>query len=174
MRTLSITLGVYPNDYLKGYTPPKVTREGYKVTTCRTAYDLDNTELELYCEFPDNEPMMGAYLSLFINSVIDGLVEAIDKNPQPTDTTRLATFQTNKEFYHNFFKIHHLFIQAMAFIALDKYMGCPETKWDPAISELNDLELRFYNQNPDYHHFDPISIDIRQITLDTYIASRTE
>lgn len=174
MKTLSITLGVYPNDYLKGYTPPKVTQEGYKVTTCRTAYDLDNTELELYYEFPGNEPMRETYLSKFINSVIDRLTKAIGQNPQPTDTTRLATFQTNKEFYHDFFEIHQLFIQAMAFIALDKHMGCPETKWDPAISELNDLELKFYNQNPDYHHFDPISIDIRQISNDTYIASRTE
>lgn len=174
MKTLSITLGYYPNDYLKGYTPPKVTQEGYKVTTCRTAYDLDNTELELYYNFPDNEPMMETYLSQFMKSVINRLTRAIDQNPQPTDTTRLATFRTNKEFYHDFFEIHQLFIQAMAFIALDKHMGCPETKWDPTISELDDLYLKFYNQNPDYHHFDPISIDIRQITFDTYVASRTE
>lgn len=174
MNTLSITLGYYPNDYLKDYTPPKVSIDGYKVTTCRTAYDLDNTELELYYEFPDNEPMREKYLSLFINSVIDRLTKAIDQNPQPTDTSRLATFQTNKEFYHEFFRIHQLFIQAMAFIALDKHMGCPETKWDPAISELGDLYLKFHNQNPDYHHFDPIEIEIRQISNDTYVASRTE
>jgi hypothetical protein len=174
MNTLSITLGVYPNDYLKGYTPPKVTQEGYKVTTCRTAYDLTTTELELYYSFPDNEPMIEKYLSLFMKSVINRLTKAIDQNPQPTDTTPLATFQTNKEFYHEFFKIHHLFIQAMAFIALDKYRGCPETKWDPILSKLDDLYIKFYNQNPDYHHFDPIEIDIRQITLDTYVASRTE
>lgn len=174
MNTLSITLGYYPNEYLKGYTPPKVTREGYKVTTCRTAYDLDTTELELVYNFPDNEPTRESYLSQFMKSVINRLTKAIDKNPQPTDTSRLATFQTNKEFYHDFFKIHHLFIQAMAFIALDKHMGCPETKWDPILSKLDDLHVKFYNQNPDYHQFDPISIDIRQITLDTYVASRTE
>ena len=174
MNTLSITLGYYPNDYLKGYTPPKVTQEGYKVTTCRTAYDLDNTELELYYEFPDNESMRETYLSKFMESVIGKLTRAIDQNPQPTDTTHLATFRTNKEFYHDFFEIHQLFIQAMAFIALDKYMGCPETKWDPAISELDDLHVKFYNQNPDYHDFDPIEIEIRQISNDTYVASRTE
>lgn len=176
MKTLSITLGFYPNDYLKGYTPPKVTQEGYKVTTCKTAYDLDNTELELYYNFPDHEPLIETYLSIFINSVLDRLTEAIDQDPKPTDTSRLAmaTFQTNKEFYHNFFEIHQLFIQAMAFIALDKHMGCPETKWDPAISELDDLYIKFYNQNPDYHQFDPIEIEIRQISKDTYVASRTE
>lgn len=176
MKTLSITLGFYPNEYLKGYTPPKVTREGYKVTTCRTAspFDEDTTELELYYNFPDHEPMIETYLSHFMKSVIGRLTKAIDKNPQPTDTSRLATFQTNKEFYHDFFNIHHLFIQAMAFIALDKYLGCPETKWDPILSKLGDLYIKFHNQNPDYHQFDPISIEIRQITNDTYVASRTE
>lgn len=174
MKTLSITLGFYPHDYLKGYTPPKVIREGYKVTSCRTAYDLNTTELELYYEFPDNEPMRESYLSHFMKSVIGRLTRAIDKNPQPTDTTHLATFQTNKEFYHEFFKIHHLFIQAMAFIALDKYMGCPETKWDPILSKLDDLHVKFHNQNPEYNNFDPVSIEIRQISNDTYVASRTE
>lgn len=176
MKTLAITLGYYPNDYLKGYTPPKVTREGYKVTSCRASFpfDMNATELELYCEFPDNEATRESHLSHFMESVIDRLTKAIDKNPQPTDTTHLATFQTNKEFYHEFFKIHHLFIQAMAFIALDKYMGCPETKWDPILSKLDDLHVKFYNQNPDYHDFDPIEIEIRQISNDTYVASRTE
>ena len=174
MKTLSITLGVYPNDYLKGYTPPKVTIDRYKETTCRTAYELDNTELELYYEFPDHEPLIETYLSIFMKSVIGKLTRAIDQNPKPTDTTRLATFQTNKEFYHEFFEIHQLFIQAVAFIALDQHMGCPETKWDPTISELDDLSLKFHNQNPDYHHFDPIEIEIRQISNDTYVASRTE
>lgn len=176
MNTLSITLGFYPNDYLKGYTPPKVTREGYKVTTCRISpiSNEEPTELELIYNFPDSEATRESYLSHFMKSVINRLTRAIDKNPQPTDTTQLVTFQTNKEFYHDFFKIHHLFIQAMAFIALDRYMGCPETKWDPILSKLDDLYLKFYNQNPDHHSFDPISIEIRQITNDTYVASRTE
>lgn len=174
MKALSITLGYYPNEYLKGYTPPKVSRDGYKQITYRTAYDVNTTELELYYDFPDNEPMIEEYISIFMKSVINRLTRAINQNPQPTDTPRSATFQTNKEFYHDFFKIHHLFIQAMSFIALDKHMGCPETKWDPTISKLDDLYLKFYNQNPDYHRFDPISIDIRQISNDIYIASRTE
>lgn len=176
MKTLSITLGYYPKDYLKGYTPPKVTREGYKVTTCRISpiSNEDPTELELIYNFPDTEAARESYLSHFMKSVINRLTKAIDKNPQPADTTHLATFRTNKEFYHEFFKIPHLFIQAMAFIALDKYLGCQETKWDPILSKLDDLHVKFHNQNPEYNNFDPVSIEIRQISNDTYVASRTE